>query len=148
MSDEVIVALITGACAVIGQIIISRGQDKKRRADDEARDKAKAEKAAEKEQKKAEEQAEKEAKAAAKQAAFEQRVEDKFDRLTEKIDENKKRLDEHNGYGAKWAESQSYLKQTSKEIQELKEVIKEDNAEMKTEIKEVRKTITRYHGGA
>ena len=148
MDTEIVVAIVTGCFAVIGQLIISHEQDKKRRADDEARDKAKAEAAAEKEKKKAEEQAKKEAEVAAKQASFEQEVKDKFDRLTEKIEENKKRLDEHNGYGAKWAESQSYLKQTSKEIKELKDVIKEDNAEMKSEIKEVRKTITRYHGGA
>lgn len=148
METEIAVALITSGCAVIGQLIISRGQDKKRRADDEARDKAKAEAEAEKEKQKADKQAEKDAESAAKQAAFEQEVKDKFDRLTEKIDENKKRLDEHNGYGAKWAESQGHLKRMTDEIHDLKKTIKEDNSEVKSEMKEIRKTITHYHGGA
>lgn len=148
MDTEIVVAIVTGCFAVIGQLIISHEQDKKRRADDEARDKAKDEAAAEKEKKKAEEQAEKDAEVAAKQAAFEQEVKDKFDRLTEKIEENKKRLDEHNGYGAKWAESQGHLKRMTDEIHDLKKTIKEDNSEVKSEMKEIRKTITHYHGGA
>lgn len=38
MSDAVIVAIITGACAVIGQWIISRQQTTKRKIDDAVRD--------------------------------------------------------------------------------------------------------------
>ena len=38
MSDAVIVALITGACAVIGQWLISRQQNEKRRTDEAVRD--------------------------------------------------------------------------------------------------------------
>lgn len=38
MSEMVIVALITGACAVIGQWIISRGQANQRKADEAVRD--------------------------------------------------------------------------------------------------------------
>lgn len=38
MSDAVIVALITGLCAVIGQWLISRGQAEKKREEDVERD--------------------------------------------------------------------------------------------------------------
>ena len=38
MSDAVIVALITGICAVLGQWLISRGQIKQRKIDDAVRD--------------------------------------------------------------------------------------------------------------
>ena len=38
MSDAVIVAIITGACAVIGQWLISRQQSTKRKIDDAVRD--------------------------------------------------------------------------------------------------------------
>lgn len=38
MSDAVIVAIITGACAVIGQWLISRQQTTKRKIDDAVRD--------------------------------------------------------------------------------------------------------------
>ena len=38
MSDAVIVALITGLCAVVGQWLISRGQAEKKREEDVERD--------------------------------------------------------------------------------------------------------------
>lgn len=38
MSDEIIIALITGACAVIGQWIISHSQNSKRKVDEAVRD--------------------------------------------------------------------------------------------------------------
>lgn len=38
MSDPVLVALITGLCAVVGQWIISRNQNEKRKVDDAVRD--------------------------------------------------------------------------------------------------------------
>ena len=38
MNDTIIVALITGACAVLGQLIISLTQAAKRRTDDAVRD--------------------------------------------------------------------------------------------------------------
>lgn len=38
MSDAVLVALITGACAVLGQLIISLAQAAKRKIDEAARD--------------------------------------------------------------------------------------------------------------
>ena len=38
MSDPVIVALITGICAVVGQWLISRSQNEKRKVDDAIRD--------------------------------------------------------------------------------------------------------------
>lgn len=38
MSDPVLIALITGFCAVIGQWLISRSQNEKRKVDDAVRD--------------------------------------------------------------------------------------------------------------
>lgn len=38
MSDPVLVALITGICAVVGQWLISRSQNEKRKVDDAIRD--------------------------------------------------------------------------------------------------------------
>lgn len=38
MSDAVIVAIITGVCAVVGQLLISRAQTAKRKVDDAVRD--------------------------------------------------------------------------------------------------------------
>jgi hypothetical protein len=38
MSDPVIVALITGVCAVFGQWLVGRGQAKQKKADDAVRD--------------------------------------------------------------------------------------------------------------
>lgn len=38
MSDAIIVALITGVCAVLGQWIITRGQAQKRKTDEAVRD--------------------------------------------------------------------------------------------------------------
>lgn len=38
MSDPVLVALITGICAVVGQWLISRSQNEKRKVDDAVRD--------------------------------------------------------------------------------------------------------------
>lgn len=38
MSEAVLIAIITGACAVIGQLIISRAQTAKRKVDDAVRD--------------------------------------------------------------------------------------------------------------
>lgn len=38
MSDPVLVAFITGVCAVIGQWLISRSQNEKRKVDDAVRD--------------------------------------------------------------------------------------------------------------
>ena len=38
MSDGVLVALITGLCAVVGQWLISRSQNEKRKVDDAVRD--------------------------------------------------------------------------------------------------------------
>ena len=38
MSDPVLVAFITGICAVIGQWLISRSQNEKRKVDDAVRD--------------------------------------------------------------------------------------------------------------
>ena len=38
MSDAVLVAIITGACAIIGQWIISRNTDNRRKIDDAVRD--------------------------------------------------------------------------------------------------------------
>jgi hypothetical protein len=38
MSDPVLVALITGLCAVVGQWLISRSQNEKRKVDDAVRD--------------------------------------------------------------------------------------------------------------
>lgn len=38
LSDAVLVAIITGACAIIGQWIISRNADSKRKIDDAVRD--------------------------------------------------------------------------------------------------------------
>ena len=38
MSDAVLVAIITGVCAVIGQLFISRSQTAKRKIDDAVRD--------------------------------------------------------------------------------------------------------------
>lgn len=38
MSDAVIVAIITGACAVIGQWLISRQQNEKRKTEEAVRD--------------------------------------------------------------------------------------------------------------
>lgn len=38
MSDAIWVALITGACAVIGQLLISKSQTAKRKVDDAVRD--------------------------------------------------------------------------------------------------------------
>ena len=38
MSDPVLVALITGLCAVVGQWLISRSQNEKRKVDDAIRD--------------------------------------------------------------------------------------------------------------
>ena len=38
MSDPVLVAFITGVCAVIGQWLISRSQNEKRKTDDAVRD--------------------------------------------------------------------------------------------------------------
>lgn len=38
MSDTILVAVITGACAVLGQLIISLSQAAKRRTDDAVRD--------------------------------------------------------------------------------------------------------------
>ena len=38
MSDPVLIALITGLCAVIGQWLISRSQNEKRKVDDAVRD--------------------------------------------------------------------------------------------------------------
>lgn len=38
MSDPVLIALITGLCAVVGQWLISRSQNEKRKVDDAIRD--------------------------------------------------------------------------------------------------------------
>ena len=38
MSDAVIVALITGVCAILGQWLVGRGQAKQKKADDAVRD--------------------------------------------------------------------------------------------------------------
>lgn len=38
MSEAVLIAIITGACAVIGQLLISRSQTAKRKVDDAVRD--------------------------------------------------------------------------------------------------------------
>ena len=38
MSEAVMIAIITGACAVIGQLLISRSQTAKRKVDDAVRD--------------------------------------------------------------------------------------------------------------
>ena len=38
MSEGVLIAIITGACAVVGQLIISRAQTAKRKVDDAVRD--------------------------------------------------------------------------------------------------------------
>ena len=38
MSDAVIVALITGACAILGQWLVGRNQAKQKKADDAVRD--------------------------------------------------------------------------------------------------------------
>ena len=38
MSEAVLIAIITGACAVVGQLIISRAQTAKRKVDDAVRD--------------------------------------------------------------------------------------------------------------
>ena len=38
MSDGVLIALITGLCAVVGQWLISRSQNEKRKVDDAVRD--------------------------------------------------------------------------------------------------------------
>ena len=38
MSDPVLIALITGICAVVGQWLISRSQNEKRKVDDAIRD--------------------------------------------------------------------------------------------------------------
>ena len=38
MSDAVIVAIITGLCAIFGQWLISRGQTKQKKSDDRVRD--------------------------------------------------------------------------------------------------------------
>ena len=38
MSDAVLVALITGICSVVGQLLISRNQNQKRKIDEAVRD--------------------------------------------------------------------------------------------------------------
>jgi hypothetical protein len=77
-------------------------------------------------------------------AARDQEIKDKLDRLDEKIEDNQRRLDEHNGYAQKWAESKEHLAKISEKLEHLEK----DSKENREEWKNIRKTISKYHGGA
>lgn len=129
MSEAFWIALIPTTVTALAAVISSWLANRSRKKDDAERDKTKAKTQAKKE---------------ALDLAFRQEVKDKLDRLDEKIEENKKRLDEHNGYGAKWAASQVHLARMDERL----EHIEEHSREHGDELKNIRKTINRYHGGA
>lgn len=79
MSDPVLVALITGLCAVAGQWLISRQQNEKRKVDEAVRDA----------------------------------------RLEDRLRSVEKKLDEHNGYAARFAEIQTDIAVIKNDIKTL-----------------------------
>ena len=81
MSDPVIVALITGICAVVGQWLISRSQNEKRKVDEAIRDA----------------------------------------RLEDRLRSVEKKLDEHNGYAARFASITESVVEMRNDIKWLKE---------------------------
>lgn len=81
LSDSVMVAIITGLCAVIGQWIISHSQSKTRKIDDALRD----------------------------------------ERLELRLKSVEKKLDEHNGYAARFAEIGTDIAVIKNDIMTLKE---------------------------
>lgn len=81
MSDVVIVAIITGICSVIGQWLISRQQNEKRRTEDAVRDA----------------------------------------RLEDRLRSVEKKLDEHNGYAARFSEIQTDIAVIKNELKNMKE---------------------------
>lgn len=129
MSEEFWIALIPTSVTAFAAVLSSWLANRSRKKDDAERDKAKQKTQAEKD---------------SLDSAFRQEVKDKLDRLDEKIEENKKRLDEHNGYGEKWAKSQEHLIRMDEKL----EHIEEHSREHGDELKNIRKTINRYHGGA
>ncbi len=80
MSDMVIVAIITGLCSVIGQWLISRQQDGKRKVEDAVRDA----------------------------------------RLEERLKSVERKLDEHNGYAARFSEIGTDIAVIKNEIRNMK----------------------------
>lgn len=79
MSEGVLIALITGLCAVVGQWLISRSQNEKRKVDDAVRDA----------------------------------------RLNDRLESVEKKLDEHNGYAAKFADIQTDIAVIRNDIRNL-----------------------------
>lgn len=79
MSDAVLVAIITGAFAVLGQWIITRNQRMKQSREDE----------------------EKERKREIAEAQKEERLAARLNTIERTLEMNNKKLDEHNGYAAK-----------------------------------------------
>ena len=129
MSEAFWIALIPTTVTAAAAVLSSWLANRSRKKDDEKRDKNKA-----KDQKKREDL----------DAAFRQEVKDKLDRLDEKIEENRERLDKHNGYGEKWANSQEHLARMDERLEHIEEHSREHGDELKS----IRKTIVRYHGGA
>ncbi len=80
MSDMVIVAIITGLCSVVGQWLISRQQDGKRKVEDAVRDA----------------------------------------RLEERLKSVERKLDEHNGYAARFSEIGTDIAVIKNEIRNMK----------------------------
>lgn len=79
VSDVVIVAIITGVCSVVGQWLISRSANEKRKVDEAVRDA----------------------------------------RLEDRLKSVEKKLDEHNGYAARFAEIQTDIAVIKNDIKTL-----------------------------
>lgn len=91
MSDAIIVALITGAFAIIGQWMLLRS-DRKKRSDEDA---------------------EKEKKRAVAEARKEEQMNARLNTIERTLEENNRKLDIHNGYADKMGEMQkdiAYIK--------------------------------------
>ena len=122
MSEEFWIAVIppaiTAAAAIVSNIYLNKKSQRDRKKDNENRD--------------------------AVRCDFEKETRDRLLRLEDKIEGNTKRLDEHNGYGAKWANSNEHLIRIDEKLKNIEGDIKET----KDEQKYIRKTIQQYHGGA